>query len=129
MKDETAAINAAIGDEERSARQLPKMSGYRILLGLPEAKDTYESGIIKADKTLHYEQLSSVIGFVMDTGPDCYIDKVKFPTGPWCAVGDFVLVGAYKGTRFSIHGKEFRVISDDEVLGVVDDPRGYGRSG
>lgn len=129
MKDETAKINAAINEEERSASQLPKMSGYRILLALPEVKDTYESGLIKAEDTRYYEQLSSVIGFVMDMGPDCYLDKVKFPTGPYCKMGDFVLVGAFKGTRFKIHGKEFRVCNDDEVLGTVLDPRGYQRAG
>ena len=115
--------------KEKSAAQLTKPSGYRILLALPEAKETYESGIVKADRTLQHEEISSVVGFALALGDDCYADKVKFPSGAWCKQGDFVLVGAYKGTRFKIHGKEFRMINDDEVLGVCDDPRGYSRAG
>ena len=129
MIDETAKISDSIPDEEKPAAQLTKPSGYRILLALPEAKQTYESGLIKADKTMHHEEISSVIGFVLSLGADCYADKVKFPSGAWCKEGDFVLVGAYKGTRFKVHGKEFRMINDDEVLGIVEDPRGYSRAG
>lgn len=129
MIDESAKISAAITDEEKSATQLPVPVGYRILLALPEIQQTYDSGLIKADRTVHYEEISSVIGFVLQMGPDCYSDKEKFPTGPWCKIGDFVLVGAYKGSRFKIHGKEWRMINDDEILGVTLDPRGYSRAG
>ena len=122
-------ITEEISVGERSATQLPKPSGYHILLALPESKDTFESGIAKASLTKQQEEVSSVIGFVMAIGPDGYQDKAKFPTGPWCAKGDFVLVHAYHGSRFKIHGKEFRMINDEHVLGVVSDPRGYSRVG
>jgi len=97
------------------------------LLALPEVQNTFDSGIIKAATTKKNEEVSSVIGFVLGVGPDCYTDKVKFPTGPWCKKGDFVLIGAYHGARFSVHGQEFRMINDDQVLGVTEDPRGYAR--
>jgi co-chaperonin GroES (HSP10) len=66
--------------------------------------------------------------FVMALGPDAYKDTAKFPSGAWCKEGDFVLVRAYTGTRFKIHGREFRIIYDDQVEGTVDDPRGYARA-
>ena len=66
--------------------------------------------------------------FVLKQGDLCYKDENKFPTGAWCKEGDFVLVRAYAGTRFKIHGREFRMINDDTVLGVVQDPRGYERA-
>jgi co-chaperonin GroES (HSP10) len=69
-----------------------------------------------------------VVLFVVKQGPDCYKDTAKFPTGPWCKEGDFVLVRAYSGTRFKIHNREFRLINDDTVEGVVEDPRGYSRA-
>lgn len=108
--------------------QLPKPSGYKILIAIPESEDKYESGLIKADVTKNIEEVTTIIGFVLEMGPDCYADKDKFPSGAWCKKGDFVLFRAYSGTRFKIHGKEFRLINDDSVEGIVDDPRGYTRA-
>ena len=113
--------------KEEKATQLPKPSGYRILCAIPEMEKEYESGIIKADSTLHYEELLTTVLFVVDLGPDCYKDESRFPTGPWCKKGDFILVRPNSGTRLVIHGREFRIINDDSVEGVVDDPRGIKR--
>lgn len=109
------------------ASQLPKPSGYRILCAIPEVEKEYESGILKADQTLHYEEVLTTVLFVVAMGPDCYKDESKFPTGAWCKQGDFVLVRPNAGTRLVIHGKEFRIINDDSVEAVVDDPRGIKR--
>jgi len=109
------------------ATQLPKPSGYRILCAIPDMEKEYESGIIKADETLRFDELLTTVLFVVALGPDCYKDRVRFPTGPWCKEGDFVLVRPNAGTRLVIHGKEFRIINDDSVEGIVDDPRGIKR--
>lgn len=113
--------------EEEKARQLPKPSGYKILCAIPEQEEEYESGIIKADQTIRYDELLTTVLFVVELGPDCYLDKAKFPTGPWCKKGDFILVRPNSGTRLVIHGREFRIINDDSVEGVVEDPRGIKR--
>ena len=112
---------------EEKAKQLPDPSGYRILCGIPELDDTYDSGIIKADITLQHEELLTTVLFVIKMGPDCYKDPTRFPSGPWCKVGDFVLVRPHAGTRLKIHGREMRLINDDSVEGVVEDPRGISR--
>lgn len=112
---------------EEKASQLPRPSGYRILCAIPEVEKEYESGILKADTTLHHEELLTTVLFVVAKGPDCYKDASRFPTGDWCQVGDFILVRPNAGTRLVIHGKEFRIINDDSVEGVVDDPRGIKR--
>jgi hypothetical protein len=115
---------------EEKAKQLPKPSGYKILCAIPEAEKEYEDsevGLIKADETLRNEEVLTTVLFVVDMGPDCYMDKAKFPTGPWCKQGDFVLVRPNSGTRLVIHGREFRIINDDTVEGVVQDPRGIKR--
>ena len=109
------------------AKQLPKPSGYRILCAIPDVEKEYDSGLVKADTTIHYEELLTTVLFVVDLGPDCYADKARFPTGPWCKKGDFILVRPNAGTRLVIHGREFRLINDDSVEGVVDDPRGIKR--
>jgi len=113
---------------KEKARQVPDPSGYRILCGIPQIDDTYESGIVKADTTMHYEELLTTVLFVMKMGPDCYKDEKRFPSGPWCKKGDFILVRPHAGTRLKIHGVEFRIINDDSVEGVVQDPRGISRA-
>jgi co-chaperonin GroES (HSP10) len=113
--------------DEEKATQLPNPSGYRILCAIPEMEKEYESGLLKADTTLHYEELLTTVLFVVDLGPDCYTDKSRFPAGPWCKKGDFVLVRPNSGSRLVIHGREFRIINDDSVEAVVADPRGIRR--
>jgi co-chaperonin GroES (HSP10) len=114
---------------EQKAKLLPKPSGYRILCAIPEVEKEYESelGLIKSDETIRNEELLTTVLFVVDLGPDCYKDETRFPSGPYCKIGDFILVRPHAGTRLVIHGKEFRVINDDSVEGVVEDPRGIRR--
>jgi co-chaperonin GroES (HSP10) len=113
---------------EEKAKQVPDPSGYRIFCGIPEIQDSYESGILKSDMSLRHEELLTTVLFVMKMGPDCYKDKERFPSGPWCKQGDFILVRPHAGTRVKIHGREFRIINDDAVEGVVEDPRGISRA-
>jgi len=113
---------------ESKVSQLPEPKGYRILCAVPDADETYDSGIVKASDTKRIEENSTVVLFVIKLGDLCYQDPSRFPTGAWCKEGDFVLTRAYAGTRFKIHGREFRIINDDTVEGVVDDPRGYSRA-
>jgi co-chaperonin GroES (HSP10) len=115
-------------EQEQKPTQLPEVKGYRILCAVPQVDDTFKSGIIKADKTKHIEEHSTVVLFVIKLGDMAYADKDRFPTGPWCKEGDFVITRAYSGTRIKIHGREFRIINDDTVEAVVDDPRGYERA-
>lgn len=122
----TDDINDAPDAEK--ARQLPEPSGYKILCALPEVEDKYESGILKADATVKVEEHSTVVLFVIKLGPQAYADMDKFPSGPWCKQGDFIIARAYSGTRFKIHGREFRLINDDQVEAVVQDPRGITRA-
>jgi co-chaperonin GroES (HSP10) len=113
---------------EQKAKQLPDPSGYRILCGIPEIDSKFDSGILKADITQHHEELLTTVLFVLKLGPDCYKDESRFPSGPWCKQGDFILVRPHTGTRVKIHGQEFRIINDDSVEGVVEDPRGISRA-
>ena len=113
--------------DEEKATQLPKPVGYHILCAIPEAEKEYDSGLVKADETMRIEEALTTVLFVVDLGPDCYQDQAKFPTGPWCKKGDFVLVRPNAGSRLVIHGREFRLINDDTVEAVVDDPRGIKR--
>ncbi len=112
----------------QKAKQLPVPSGYRILLAMPEMKEQTDGGIFLADKHKEQEQVASVVGFVVAMGPDAYKDPAKFPNGPWCKEGDWVICRTYSGTRIKIHGKEFRFVNDDTIDGVIDDPRGIERA-
>ena len=107
--------------------KLPEPTGYRLLIALPEIDEKTQGGVIMPDGLVKDESTASIIGFVLKTGPDAYSDKERFPNGAWCKEGDFVIFRSYSGTRFKVAGKEFRLINDDTVEGVVDDPRGYTR--
>jgi co-chaperonin GroES (HSP10) len=122
--DLSAILNKAVEDR---ATQLPKPSGYRILCAIPEAEKEFDSGIVKADQTLRNEEVLSTVLFVVSLGPDCYKDTSRFPSGAWCKPGDFILVRPNAGTRLIIHDREFRLINDDTVEAIVQDPRGIKR--
>tara|TARA_R110000744_G_scaffold33069_2_gene77077 strand:+ start:281 stop:700 length:420 start_codon:yes stop_codon:yes gene_type:complete len=110
--------------EARKATQLPEPKGYKILIALPAPKETTDGGIIKSERTLRDEEVGSIVGYVLSVGPDAYSDPKRFPSGPFCKEGDWVVMRSYSGTRFLAHGKEFRLINDDSVEAVVEDPRG-----
>lgn len=125
---ESGEISTLPQTAEEKAKQLPTPSGYHILVTIPEAEDKYESGLIKADETRRFEEALATVFFVIKMGPECYKDEKKFPTGPWCKEGDFILARPNSGTRLKIHGREFRIINDDTVEAVVADPRGISRA-
>jgi co-chaperonin GroES (HSP10) len=113
---------------EQKAKQVPDPATYHILCVLPDVEEEFESGLAKASQTMHFEEVLSPVLFVVKMGPDAYKDEKRFPSGPSCKVGDFVLVRPNTGTRIKIHGKEFRIINDDSVEAVVEDPRGITRA-
>ena len=127
--DQAVDLSALLDkSSEDKATQLPTPTGYRILCAIPEVDKEFESGLLKADATINYEEKLATVLFVVDMGPDCYQDKSRFPTGPWCKRGDFVIVRPNAGTLLLIHGREFRLINDDSVESVVQDPRGIKRA-
>ena len=117
-------------DAVDKAKQLPDPKRYHMLCVVPEAMEEYadsEVGLVKDSKTMYYEEMLTPVLFVVKLGPDCYSDTARFPSGPSCKEGDFVIVRPNSGTRLKIHGREFRIINDDSVEAVVEDPRGIGR--
>jgi co-chaperonin GroES (HSP10) len=113
---------------KEAASALPVPSGYNILIALPEAETKTDGGILLPEDMAEREALATILGFVLKLGPDCYLDKEKFPTGPWCKEGDWILFRSYTGTRFKVFGQEFRMVTDDTVQAVVEDPQGYKRA-
>ena len=122
MTDKTALTDQELDE------QLPKPVGYRLLIALPKVEEKYESGILKADKTMHEEFILTVVGMVVDMGEQAYSDADRFPTGPWCKVGDYVVFRANSGTRIKVHGQEYRLLNDDSIEAVVTDPRAITRA-
>mgnify|MGYP003113823108 FL=1 len=118
---------AEVKTEDKVVTQLPEPKGYKLLIGIPEVSEKTEGGVFMPDGLRIAEETASIVGFVIKMGPDAYSDKDRFPNGPYCQEQDFVIFRSYSGTRFKIHGKEFRLINDDTVEAVVDDPRGYTR--
>ena len=108
--------------------ELPIPVGYRILVAMPDVEETFgDSGIIKSSKEIHLDTVMSTIGLVLDVGEEAYSDKDRFPSGPWCKQGDYVMFRMNTGTRFKVRGKEYRLMNDDTIEAVVADPRGVTR--
>jgi len=114
---------------EKKATQIPNPATFHLLCMVPQAEEEYESGLAKAGNTMHYEEVLTPVLFVAKMGPDAFRDEKRFPSGPSCKVGDFVIVRPNSGTRLKIHGTEWRIINDDSVEAVVEDPRGIQRAG
>ena len=113
-------------DEETFEAQLPKPVGYRVLVALPEVEEEYEGGIIKAESVRKREYIMSIMGLVLDMGDLAYKDESRFGENaePWCKVGDYVMFRMNTGTRFTVSGKEYRLMNDDSIEAVIADPRG-----
>jgi co-chaperonin GroES (HSP10) len=122
--DITTADQLDQEDGPRKPTQLPRPTGYKILIALPQPEERTQGGLYKAAETMHYEEIGSICGFVLALGPDAYKDKKRYPNGPYCKEGDWIMMRSYSGTRFKVHDKEFRLINDDSVEAVVEDPRG-----
>jgi|TARA_R100001460_G_scaffold1244_1_gene4797 co-chaperonin GroES (HSP10) len=123
----TDIAQATVTEEEFEA-QIPVPVGYRVLIAMPHVEETFDgTDLLKSVNTKNHEQVMSIIGLVLDMGGQAYSDAERFPTGPWCKQGDYVMFRANTGTRFSIGGKEYRLMNDDSIEAVVPDPRGIER--
>ena len=109
--------------EEQLEDMLPLPAGYRVLIALPQVKETFDTtDLLKSSQTRHEEHIMSIIGMVVDMGSQAYADKDRFPTGAWCKQGDYVMFRANSGTRFRIGGTEYRLMNDDSIEAIVPDP-------
>tara|TARA_Y100001937_G_scaffold90456_1_gene122367 strand:+ start:223 stop:636 length:414 start_codon:yes stop_codon:yes gene_type:complete len=113
----------AVEKQKKEMDKVPNPSGYRITLFPLKLESKTKSGLYLTDETVQESQLTTNICKVLKMGPDAYKDKEKFPTGPWCKLDDWVLITRYAGSRIRIDGGELRIINDDEILAVIDDPR------
>ena len=124
--DLSSILNTSAEDK---AKQLPDPKTFQLLCMVPEAEEEIDgSSIIKTATMMHHEEVLTPVLFVVKMGPDAFQDKTRFPSGPSCALGDFVIVRPNSGTRLKIHGREFRLISDTSVEATVEDPRGISRA-
>lgn len=121
-------IEATLKKAEELGDRLPNPVGYQLLVIKPKIEEKTEGGIIKPTEFLRKEEAGSVLGLVLKMGDMAYKDETKFPTGAWCKEHDFVLIGAYRGSRFSVDGEEFTIINDDMILGTIKDPSGINRA-
>ena len=108
---------------------LPVPAGYKILVAVPRVAEKTAGGVIKTSDENERERTAAIIGMVIRLGKDAYGDKVKFPNGPWCAQGDWVMLRSYAGHRMLVGGNEMRLVNDDSVEAIVPDPRAIKRVG
>lgn len=118
-----------ISEDQEFEQQLPKPVGYRLLIALPQVSETYESSsILKTDAEKGRDHIMSIMGLVVDMGAGAYADTSRYPEGPWCKPGDYVMFRMNSGTRFLMGSAEYRLMNDDSIEAVVADPRGIQRA-
>ena len=123
------AVETVGTNEEEFEAQLPMPVGYRVLIAMPVVEEAFEgTDLLKSVTTKNHEQVMSIIGLVLDMGEQAYSDPDRFPNGPWCKQGDYVMFRANTGTRFTVEGLEYRLMNDDSIEAVVADPRGIPRA-
>lgn len=121
VKEEDRVIDPTLLSKSALER-MPSPTGWRILILPYKGSGKTKGGILMADETIERNTLATVVGYVLAVGPLAYGDQEKFPSGPWCKKGDWVMIGRYAGTRFRIEGGEVRIINDDEVIATILDP-------
>ena len=111
-----------LNPENIQKSQLPVPSGWRLLVLPFSPREKTKGGILIAQESLDKLRIATNCGYVLEMGPLAYHDKEKFPTGPWCKIGDWVVFARYAGSRLPIEGGEVRILNDDEVLGTIENP-------
>jgi co-chaperonin GroES (HSP10) len=102
--------------------RIPKPTGWRIILLPYKGAEKSKGGILLSDQTREKQQITTVCAYVLAVGPLAYMDEAKFPEGAWCKEGDWIIFGRYAGARVGLDGGEIRIINDDEVLAVINNP-------
>ena len=114
-------------DDARKAKALPDPVGYKLLIAIPPKEEKTEGGILLPEDTRRREEAASITGMILKIGPDAYTDQERFHSGAWSKEGDWIVMRSYTGTRIEVHGQAFRIINDDSVEAIVEDPRGIKR--
>jgi len=119
---EDATSNIEHLPDEKILDRLPDPTGWRMLVLPYKGQGKTKGGVILTDETMQERGYTTVTGLVLKMGTECYDNKERFPNGPWCKKGDWIIFGRYAGSRFGIEGGEVRILNDDEIIAVVKDP-------
>ena len=119
---EDATSNIEHLPDEKILDRLPNPTGWRMLVLPYKGQGKTKGGVILTDETMQERGYTTVTGLVLKMGTECYDNKERFPNGPWCKKGDWIIFGRYAGSRFGIEGGEVRILNDDEIIAVVKDP-------
>ena len=110
-------------EEGPALDKVPQATGWRMVVLPFKGVEKTKGGLLLTDKAIEEQQLTTNVGLILNMGPDAYADKNKFPNGPWCKNGDWVVFARYAGSRVKIEGGEIRILNDDEVLAKLKDPK------
>ena len=120
---ENPKLNQALAEKyKEETEKLPKPTGWRIIVLPFRMDEKTKGGIFMGQDTLDKQQVASQCGNVLAMGPQCYKDKERYPDGPWCKKGDWVIFARYAGSRIQIEGEGIRLLNEDEILATVKNP-------
>ena len=101
--------------------EIPQVRGYRVML-IPVGIKDMHNGIALPRETIERQQNHAQIFRVVGMGSMAYNDESRFPDGPFCEIGDYVLIGRYAGTKVTTYYcDDLRIVNDDEVMAIIPD--------
>jgi co-chaperonin GroES (HSP10) len=101
------AVKIYIRPEE--LKTIKKEDGTEVTLYLPDT--------VRAE-----DKYSSVSALVCAVGPEAYQGEKFERSGPWCKVGDWILIPRYESTMVSYRGVAVALLPDDRVMAVISGP-------
>jgi len=126
--EEFASASSEIAKRALANPQTPRPVGYQLLLMPVKLNEKTSGGIIIPETSRSVEDIAGICFYVVDMGSEAYQRQVEKGYEPYCDVGDFVVIHAYTGTRVDVSGEEYRLVNDDSIKAVVEDPRGVRRA-
>ena len=87
----------------------------KVVLKKVEAQETTKTGILLPGSAQEKPQMSEVVA----VGPGGLADGKE--VAMTLAVGDKVIVGKYTGTEVKLDGVEYTIVSQSDILAVVED--------
>ncbi len=116
-------VKKEVKKEGPALERIPQATGWRMVVLPYKGTEKTKGGLYLTDKAVEEQQLTTNVGLILSMGSDAYADKEKFPNGPWCKKGDWVVFARYAGSRVKIDGGEVRILNDDEILAKLKDPK------
>ena len=112
-KNETICHSAFFIYKEDTKMTLKPLSN-RVVIKFAEAEEKTQSGIILTASAQEKPQIAEIVAI----GPGAIVDGKTVPMS--VKVGERVIASKYAGTSVKVDGVEYTILSEDDILAIVE---------